>query len=409
MLQTFLHTAAAPGIFRGYPAAIRPGLSGLGRFGLCFQLIGQLNQPFRSVRPTVEHHVFYDRQDVGRNIAIHHRRGGIDDAHVHPLTAGMVEEHGVHGLADIVVAPERERKVAHPATHMRPGEVTANPARSTDKVHGIVVMFLHSRGYGQHVRVEYDIMGIETDLVHQQTVSPCADFYLAFISIGLPLFIKSHHDDGRPKAFHLPGMGQEDFLPFFQRDGIDDALALHAFQSGCNHVPFGRIYHDGHAGNLRLGGQQVQERHHLLPGIEKPVVHVDVDDQGTILHLLAGDFQSLFVVFLFDQPQEFTRTGHIATFAHIDEPHFRRQFKLFQTAQTQCLCLSGRHMRTSLRRQGRKTGDILVRRTATASDDIHPTFVHKEFHFLCHLVGGLVIFSHTIGQSCVRIDRYIIR
>ena len=270
-------------------------------------------------------------------------------------------------------------------------------------------MFLHSRGYGQHVRVEYDVMGIETDLVHQQTVSPCADFDLAFISIGLPLFIKSHHDDGRPKAFHLPGMDQENFLSFFQRDGIDDALALHAFQSSCNHVPFGRIYHDGHAGNLRLGGQQVQERHHLLPGIEKPVVHVDVDDQGSILHLLAGDFQSLFVVFLFDQPQEFARPGHIATFAHIDEPHFRRQFKLLQTTQAQGFGSSGRHMRTPLRRQSRKTSDILVRRTATPPDDIHPTFVHKEFHFLCHLGWSLVVLTHTVGQSCIRIDGYIIR
>ena len=164
----------------------------------------------------------------------------------------MVEEHGMHRLADIIVSPERERQVAHPAAHMRPGQMSANPLRRTDKIHRITIVFRHAGGNSQHVRVKYYVMGIEAHTFRQQAISAGTDFHFPLVSVCLSAFVKSHHDDRRPEAFHLAGMCQKDLLSLFQGDGIDNAFALHTLQPRRDNVPFGRVNHDRHTGNLRL-------------------------------------------------------------------------------------------------------------------------------------------------------------
>ena len=43
----------------------------------------------------------------------------------------------------------------------------------------------------------------------------------------------------------------------------------------------------GHAGDVGLGGDEVEEGHHRLFGIEQALVHVDVDDLRAVLDLVA--------------------------------------------------------------------------------------------------------------------------
>ena len=54
----------------------------------------------------MEHDVLDAFEHIGRDVAVKDRRSRIDDAHVHACTDGMVEEHGMHGLTDIIIAPE---------------------------------------------------------------------------------------------------------------------------------------------------------------------------------------------------------------------------------------------------------------------------------------------------------------
>ena len=99
-------------------------------------------------------------------------------------------------------------------------------------------------------------------------------------------------------------MTEEQLFTLFQRDAIDDALALYTFQACRNHIPLATVNHDGHAGNVGLGGNQVQEMRHLSLGIEQAVIHIDVNDQRPVFHLFAGYLQSLLIVLLLDESQE---------------------------------------------------------------------------------------------------------
>ena len=63
----------------------------------------------------------------------------------------------MHGLADIVVATEREREVADTTTDVSTWQFFPNPLGSSDEVGSIGVVFLHTGCYSQNVGVENDI------------------------------------------------------------------------------------------------------------------------------------------------------------------------------------------------------------------------------------------------------------
>ena len=71
----------------------------------------------------------------------------------------MVEEHGVHSLAQIIVATEGKGEVAHTTTHMSSRQVGAYPLRSADEVDSIAIMCLDTCSYGQDIGVEDYILG----------------------------------------------------------------------------------------------------------------------------------------------------------------------------------------------------------------------------------------------------------
>ena len=84
-------------------------------------------------------------------------------------------------------------------------------------------------------------------------------------------------------------------------------------------APLGLVDHDRHAGDVGLGGDQVEEGGHGLLGVEQALVHVDVDDLRAVLHLAARDGQRRRVVARLDQLAEFGRAGDVGPLADVDE------------------------------------------------------------------------------------------
>ena len=98
--QTFAHRQGAPGL--GGLTARRISALLLG----CKHLLGAGQQLLGRILAPIENHVFYQFAQTWFDLLISHRRGGVDNGHVHAFGYGMVEEHGVHGFTQIVVAAE---------------------------------------------------------------------------------------------------------------------------------------------------------------------------------------------------------------------------------------------------------------------------------------------------------------
>ena len=239
----------------------------------------------------------------------------------------------MHGFTDIIISAERERQVAHSATHMCSRKIPADPSCRLDEVNGIIVMLFYSRGYSQNIGIEDNILRTEAYFPGQNAISPFTNLNLTGKSIRLPFFIKGHHNHGSPVLFHHTGMLDKDFFPFFQGNGINDTLTLHTFQSRKNDIPFRRINHHGYTGNIRFRSNQIQEGGHLGCRIQQAVIHVHINNLRTVFHLLTGNGKRFVIFLLINQPEKFTRTGHIASFAYIHKVYFRRNFKQFQTRQ----------------------------------------------------------------------------
>ena len=164
-----------------------------------------------------------------------------------------------------------------------------------------------------------------------------------------------------------------------------------AFQPGLDHAPFRAVDHDRHAGDVGLGGDQLQEGVHRLLGVEQALVHVDVDDLRAVLDLLARDLDRGGIVAGQDQLLEARRAGDVGALADIDEAcargavHSARSFSctgIRQQSSSASMPASrsagGSDVpdcarRASPHRLG-DCGDVRRRRAAAAADDVDQPF-----------------------------------
>ena len=107
----------------------------------------------------------------------------------------MVEESGVHGFADFVVAAEAEGNVGDAAAYFGVGEIGLDPTGGVDEIDGIVVVLLHAGRDSEDVGIEDDVFGREADFIDEDAVCALADSNLVFERCGLALFVESHHND----------------------------------------------------------------------------------------------------------------------------------------------------------------------------------------------------------------------
>ena len=215
IFQTFLNRAFSPSILLGCR------LSGCSAHR-CLQRLSQFDKTFCRIRATIQDDILYLFKYIGRNITIQHGSARIHNSHIHSLLNGMIKEHGMHGLTNIVVATERERKVAYPTADMRTGKILLYPSGSFNKIYGIVVVFFDSRSYGKYVGVENNIVRIEIYFVNQEAICALAYLYLTCRSIRLAFFIKSHHYSRCSVLLDSPGMFKKLLFALFQRDRVDD-------------------------------------------------------------------------------------------------------------------------------------------------------------------------------------------
>ena len=108
---------------------------------------------------------------------------------------------------------------------------------------------------------------------------------------------------------------------------------------------------------------------HGLLGIEQALVHVDVDDLGAGLDLLARHRQRGGIVARGDQLAEFGRAGDVGPLADVDEGDRRRQLERLQSGQPQPRLVAGTRAACAGDGLGDRR-DMVGRGAAAAAQDV---------------------------------------
>ena len=289
--EAFLDSATAP----GFGLLLSYGCADI------LQGFAMLYETLCGVGAAVEENIFDEDFKFGLDVLVDLQHAGVDDAHIHAGLNRMEQKGGVHGFADLVVAAKAEGDVGDAAGDLGVGKIGFNPAGGFDKVDSVVIMLVHAGGDGEDVGVEDDVFRRKADLVDEDAVGALADADLLREGGGLAILVKRHDDDGSTVLEDRGGVAAEGVLALLEGDGVDDALALEAFESGFNDLPFGRVDHEGNLGHLGLGGEKLKVAGHSGDAVDHALVHADVDDVGTVFNLLACDADSLFVLAILDE------------------------------------------------------------------------------------------------------------
>src|SRR5690554_3097733 len=373
---------------------------GLATFAL--ELLGRFQQAVGGIVAAVQDYVFHQLFEVRFDVVVDHQLAGVHDTHVQAGLDGVVQEYRMDGFAHGIVAPEREGHVAHTAGNGRVGQVLFNPAGGIDEVYRVVVVLFDAGGNGKDVRVEDDVGRVEAD-ANQHIVGALTDFGFAFEGVGLAIFVKGHDHNRGAVAHAVLCPLDELFFAFFQADGVHHGLALDAAQAGFDHFPPGGVDHNGYAGNVRLGGDQVQEGDHHLLGIQHALVHVDVDDLGTVFNLVPGDTQGFFILLFLDQAQEALGAGYVGAFAHVDEQGVLVAGERLKASQPQGLWAVGNLPGRILGDYFGDGFDVFRAGTTAAADNVQEAVSGKAFNDLGHFFRGLVVLTELVGQARVRV------
>ena len=370
---------------------------------LAAEFLGERQQPFGGARVAVEDDVLASLAQFGIDVVIDDHLPGIDDAHIHAGLDGVIQKHRMHRLAHRLIAAERERQVRDAAGNVRVRQVRPDPARRLDEIDAVIVVLLEPGRDRENIGVEDDVFRREVELINKDVVGALADLGLAREGVGLANLVERHHHHGRAVAPRDFGFVDELLLAFLHRDRIHHRLALNAFQAGLDDVEFRGIDHHRDAGDIRLGGDEVEEGHHRLFRIKQPFVHVDVDDLCAVLDLVARHLKGRRVIARGDQLAEFRRTRDVGAFADIDEGDGRCQLERLQAGEPEPR-FDHRDRARLVRRDGsRNRGDMVGRGAAAAADDVDEAGRGKLADQAGHIFRALVILAEFVGQAGVRI------
>ncbi|CCJ90122.1 hypothetical protein BN132_2050 [Cronobacter turicensis 564] len=180
-------------------------VSGAVRFAAAV-FFGKRQQPLGAVVTAVKDDVFHRVAQFGGQIVVNRQLSGVNDAHVHAVADGVVEEHGVDRLTNRVVAAKRERDVGDAAGDQGMRQLAFNVFTRADKILRVVVVLIDACRHRKNIRVENNIFRREPDLFGEDVVRPAADFNFALAGIGLAHFVKRHHHHRGAVAAHQSGV-----------------------------------------------------------------------------------------------------------------------------------------------------------------------------------------------------------
>ena len=161
------------------------------------------------------------------------------------------------------------------------------------------------------------------------------------------------------------------------------------------------IDHHRHAGDVGLGGDEVEELHHGAFGIEQAFVHIDVDDLRAVRHLIARDVERRGIVAVRDELAELRRTGDIGALADIDEGNVLGQREGLQSRQAQHRLDRRYRARSDAFHGAGDRGDMVRRRAAAAAKHIDETGGREFADERGHIFGAFVIKTEFVGQAGV--------
>ncbi len=110
-------------------------------------------------------------------------------------------------------------------------------------------------------------------------------------------------------------------------------LPCRHFRPGLEHRPARAVDHDRQPRDLRLGGDEVEERRHRLLAVEQVGVHVHVEQVRAAAHLLERDVDGLLEVASLDQPAEARRAGDVRALADHHEVRVRGDRERLEAAE----------------------------------------------------------------------------
>ena len=340
--------------------------------------------------------------------------GRVEDRHVEADARGVVEEDGVHDLADGVVAAEREREVGDAAGEVDQRVLRLDLRDRVDEVPCVRVVLLHAGGDGEHVQVEDDVLGQEADLADEEVVAPQRDLDLLLRRRRLPVLVERHDDDRRAVLLADLRALDEVRLALLQADRVDEALALHELQTGLDDAHRRRVDAERDARDVGLGAEVAQELPHGLRTVrDVAVVERNVE---ALCHadLLARKVHGGLPALLLDGVEEHPAPGDVALLA---DAHNVGDRVVAQSTRLQAGDVEGVEPREVQRghvqaKRARREplgrlldgGDVCRVGAAAAADDVDELLVlHDAEHLLGELLAGEGVASDLVGQPGVRV------
>ena len=227
MLETFFNRKGPPffGLFFFFRTLQHP--------------LRKYQHPFGGIFPAVQDHIFNKFQEHLVNLIIDRQLACIYNTHVKSCLDGMIKKGRMHDFPEIVIPAERKREIAYPAAYPGMRQIFLYPACGTQEIHGVIVMFLNARSYGENIRIKNDILGPEIRFFQKEVIRSPGNTGPSFQCSSLSFFIKGHDYDGSSEFPDEPGMFKEDLLPLFQTYGIYNTFTLYTFKPGLQNRPSG--------------------------------------------------------------------------------------------------------------------------------------------------------------------------
>ncbi len=117
-----------------------------------------LQQALGRIRAPIEDDVFHHIAKFAIDFLVDRELTGVDNAHVHAGSDGMVQKHRMHRLAHRVVAAERERNVTHTAADQGIRNALLDLACRLDECQAVAVVLLDARRHGEDVGIEDNVL-----------------------------------------------------------------------------------------------------------------------------------------------------------------------------------------------------------------------------------------------------------